>query len=80
MNNRRLTILQVLPQLGMGGAERVAVEGAEAVYLSGHRALIAAGAGPLASLATRAGAELVLLPLNTKNPLSIWRNVRRLEE
>jgi len=80
MNNRRLTILQVLPQLGMGGAERVAVEGAEAVHLSGHRALIAAGAGPLASLATRAGAELVLLPLNTKNPLSIWRNVRRLEE
>ena len=48
--------------------------------LSGHRSLIAAGAGPLAPLAARAGAELVLLPLNTKNPLSIWRNVRRLEE
>ncbi len=80
MNTRRLTILQVLPQLGMGGAERVAVEGAAAVHLSGHRALIAAAPGPLAALATRAGAELVRLPLDTKSPLGIWRNIRRLEE
>lgn len=71
MIKRRLTIFQVLPKLGQGGAERVAVEGAEAVHLSGHRALIAAEAGPLAALATRAGAELVLLPLNTKNPIGI---------
>jgi len=80
MTNRPLTILQVLPRLERGGAERVAVETAEAVRASGHVALIAAAPGPLDLLAKRAGAELVPLPLDTKNPFNIWRNISRLEK
>jgi glycosyltransferase involved in cell wall biosynthesis len=80
MINQRLAILQVLPQLDMGGAERVAIETAEAVHLSGHRALIAAEGGLLSRAAVRAGAELLQLPLATKNLVKIWRNVKRLEE
>jgi glycosyltransferase involved in cell wall biosynthesis len=80
MIDRRLTILQVLPRLDMGGAERVAIETAEAVHMSGHRALIAADAGLLSGAAARSGAELVQLPLATKNPLGIWRNIKRLEQ
>ncbi len=80
MIDRRLAILQVLPRLDMGGAERVAIETAEAVHMSGHRALIAAEGGLLSSAAARSGAELVQLPLATKNPLKIWRNIKRLEE
>ncbi len=79
MKDRRLTILQILPRLAMGGAERVAIETAEAIKSSGHRALIGAQSGPFAAAATRAGAELVTLPLATKNPFKIWRNIGRLE-
>ncbi|WP_297370515.1 glycosyltransferase family 4 protein [Acidocella sp.] len=79
MIDRRLTILQVLPRLAMGGAERVAIETAEAIKLSGHRALIAAASGPFDVAATRAGAALTALPLATKNPLKIWRNIKSLE-
>ncbi len=78
MNDRRLTILQILPRLDVGGAERVAIECAEAVSMSGHRALIAAEAGALHSMAQRARAEWMKLPLATKNPLKIWRNAGRL--
>ncbi len=72
------TILQVLPRLDYGGAERVVVEIAEAVHAAGHRSLIAAENGHLANAALRAGAELLPLPLATKNPLKIWHNTRKL--
>jgi glycosyltransferase involved in cell wall biosynthesis len=72
------TILQVLPRLDHGGAERVVVEIAEGLHAAGHRALIAAENGSLVNAALRAGAEIVPLPLATKNPLKIWRNTRKL--
>ncbi len=78
MNDRPLTILQVLPRLDTGGAERVAVEICEAVVAAGHLALIACETGPLAQAAFRAGAEIIELPLATKSPLAIRRNAGRL--
>jgi len=78
MMNARNTILQVLPRLDYGGAERVVVEIAEGLSAAGHRCLIAAETGHLANAALRAGAELLPLPLATKNPLKIWRNTRKL--
>jgi len=77
MITRPKTILQLLPRLDHGGAERVVVEIAEAVTQSGHRAIIAAEPGHLAGAAARAGAELVPLPLATKSPFKIWRNINR---
>ncbi|WP_298214785.1 glycosyltransferase family 4 protein [Acidocella sp.] len=78
MIDRPRTILQVLPRLDAGGAERVAIEIAAAARRAGHRALIAAGPGRLAPLAARAGAEVIPLDLSQKNPLSIWRNTKKL--
>jgi glycosyltransferase involved in cell wall biosynthesis len=74
----RATVLQVLPKLDTGGAERVAVEIAEALTNAGHRALIACDGGALTQAALRAGAEMVALPLHTKSPLAIRRNAGRL--
>lgn len=78
MIDRPRTILQVLPKLDAGGAERVAVEIAQAVRLAGHRSIIAAEDGHLSSSAARAGVELIHLNLSTKNPLKIWRNTKKL--
>jgi glycosyltransferase involved in cell wall biosynthesis len=76
--NKRATILQVLPKLDTGGAERVVVEIAEAVTRAGHRALIACDGGTLSQAALRAGAEIMPLKLDTKSPLAIRRNAGRL--
>lgn len=79
MIDRPITILQVLPKLDTGGAERVVIEIAEAVHNAGARALIACENGPLTNAALRAGAEILPLPLASKSPLTIRRNARRLE-
>ena len=78
MIDRPRTILQVLPKLDAGGAERVAIEIAEAVRLAGHRSIIAAEDGRLSGHAVRAGVELLHLNLSTKNPFKIWRNTKKL--
>jgi glycosyltransferase involved in cell wall biosynthesis len=78
MSDRRRTILQVLPRLDTGGAERVVVEITEALTGLGHRALIACDGGRLAQVALRAGAELVDMPLATKSPFQMRRNAGRL--
>jgi glycosyltransferase involved in cell wall biosynthesis len=78
MSDRRRTILQVLPRLDTGGAERVVVEITEALTGLGHRTLIACDGGRLAQVALRAGAELVAMPLATKSPFQMRRNAGRL--
>ncbi len=80
MIDRPITILQVLPKLDTGGAERVVVEICEAIQNCGHKALIAAEKGALSKAAQRTGAELIHLPLATKSPFTIRRNAKRLEK
>ena len=80
MIDRQKTILQILPKLDAGGAERVAIEIAEAVHQAGHRSLIVAEDGPLTHFAKRTGATVINLPLATKNILKIRRNSRKLNK
>ncbi|MEO0958988.1 MAG: hypothetical protein AAFY66_11095, partial [Pseudomonadota bacterium] len=76
---RPLTILQVVPRLGIGGVERGTLEIAEAVVEAGGRALVASEGGQLAARLIRSGAELVGMNAATKNPLNIWQNAGVLE-
>ncbi len=73
------TILQVLPTLGTGGAERGCVDVAAAVVRAGGYAAVASAGGPLEHELFRAGALHYPLPLNTKNPLRIRANIGRLQ-
>jgi glycosyltransferase involved in cell wall biosynthesis len=75
-----LTVLQVLPALRGGGVERGTVEMAEAITRAGGTALVASAGGRMARLVETAGGRNIALPLNTKNPLAIWRNAARLAE
>ncbi len=72
-------ILQVIPRLDTGGAERTVIEVAEAVTLAGGKALVAAEGGRLAGELEAAGGELIPFPAGAKNPLTILANARRLE-
>jgi glycosyltransferase involved in cell wall biosynthesis len=80
MIERPITILQVLPKLDTGGAERVVIEISEAIHATGHKVLIACAAGPLSAMARRAGAEIIEMPLDTKSPFKIRRNAGRLKK
>ena len=72
------TILQVVPELETGGAEITTMEMAEAIVKAGGRALVASEGGALESRIEAAGGEIVHLPVASKNPLTLWRNIGRL--
>lgn len=74
----KATMLQVLPALGPGGAERGTVEIAAALTQAGFGAVVASEGGALAHELARAGGRHVRLPLAAKSPLVIWRNAAAL--
>ncbi|MGH6719930.1 MAG: glycosyltransferase family 4 protein [Alphaproteobacteria bacterium] len=71
-------VLQVLPALDLGGAERGAVDVAKALARGGFRAAVASSGGRLVRELERAGARHVELPLDRRDPFTIQANVRRL--
>src|SRR3954471_4756668 len=75
---KQRTCLQVVPSLVTGGVERGTVDVAQALTQAGWRALVVSAGGPMVRELERAGARHITLPLNTKNPLAIRRNVEAL--
>ena len=62
-------VLQVIPRLVSGGAERGTVELTEALSAAGWQAYVASAGGPLERLVGRGGGTHLSLPLASKNPL-----------
>lgn len=77
---RPATILQIVPGLSTGGAERTAVDVAAALAARGHRALVASEGGPLEDELEDAGGIVLRFPAAVKNPVRILANARRLEQ
>jgi len=73
-------VLQVLPSLVTGGVERGTIDVARALIQSGGRAFVASAGGIMTAELKRAGATHIRLPMDAKNPLSLFKNVRRLEK
>ncbi|MGH7047213.1 MAG: glycosyltransferase family 4 protein [Stellaceae bacterium] len=71
-------VLQIVPSLVSGGAERGTVEMAAALTAAGWNAVVASSGGPLERDIARAGATHVTLPLASKNPLVMRRNAAAL--
>ncbi|HMN73276.1 MAG TPA: glycosyltransferase family 4 protein [Rhodoblastus sp.] len=72
------TVLQIIPELDSGGAERTTLEIAEALVRAGARALVAAQGGRLVGELQALGGEFHAFPAATKNPLAMAGNVRKL--
>jgi len=73
-------VLQVLPRLVTGGVERGTVEVAAALVAGGWKSVVASEGGPMVREIERAGALHVELPLASKNPVTLRRNVDRLAQ
>jgi glycosyltransferase involved in cell wall biosynthesis len=71
------TVLQVIPELEAGGAERTTIDMAEALAEVGARALVASTGGRLVSELQAKGGLWIPFPAKTKNPLAMALNVRR---
>jgi glycosyltransferase involved in cell wall biosynthesis len=74
----RPTVMQVLPALRQGGVERTSIEIASAVSEAGGRCIIVSAGGPMQYDVTRAKAEHITLPVDSKNPFIMYTNVFRL--
>ena len=74
----RMNILQVIPELNAGGAERTTLEVAQAIVEAGGRALVASEGGRLEAELAALGGELIRMPVASKNPFTAWRNAGRL--
>jgi len=72
------TVLQVVPELDAGGAERTAVEIAAAIVAAGGRALVASRGGRMEGALKAVGGEFIAMPAHAKNPATIWANAGRL--
>ncbi|MEM9739218.1 MAG: glycosyltransferase family 4 protein [Pseudomonadota bacterium] len=72
------TILQVIPELGAGGAERTVLEMAEAIIAAGGTALVVSGGGRLLNDLDLLGARHMTLNVKSKNPFVLRHNAARL--
>jgi len=72
------TVLQVIPRLDAGGAERTTIDIAGALVEAGARALVASEGGRLASDLQAVGGVLIPFPAAAKNPIAMFFNMRRL--
>ncbi len=71
-------ILQVIPALETGGAERTALDIGDAIVAKGWNSLIASSGGRMLDQLMASGNQHFPLPLNSKNPFTILRNGTRL--
>jgi glycosyltransferase involved in cell wall biosynthesis len=72
------TILQIIPALDAGGAERTTVDIAEGLASVGARALVATEGGRLVGELEAKGGAWRPFPANSKNPAAMLFNVARL--
>jgi len=71
-------VMQIVPSLVTGGAERGAVDVACALVAAGAKALVVSSGGPMVRELERGGALHVTMPVDSKNPFVMRANIDRL--
>jgi len=79
-DGRAPTILQVLPSLVTGGVERGTADVSTALVQAGWRSIVVSAGGTMVHEVERHGGVHVTLPVDSKNPLVMRRNIERLVE
>ncbi len=75
-----MNILQILPELNIGGVERGTVDLARALMANDHKAVVVSGGGRLVKQLDIVGARHYLLPVGRKSPFTMIKMVGRLCE
>lgn len=78
--SKKSVVLQVIPDLNTGGAERTTVDIAKAIIEAGSTAIVVSEGGRLVPELETLGATHIVLPVKSKNPITLWKNVGRLQK
>jgi len=73
-------ILQIVPTLNSGGAERSTIEIVAALAREGFRPLVASEGGRMVPELEASGGEWIRMPVNAKSPLALLANAQRLRD
>lgn len=69
----RLTIVQLIPALQSGGAERSTLEIGRALVQAGHRSVVISAGGRLVNQLVAEGSEHIALDIGRKSLATLWR-------
>lgn len=72
-------VMQVIPELGPGGAEQGCIDICAALTQSGAKAIVVSHGGNRVHDIARAGGIHIQLPVHSKNPVVMMRNVAKLK-
>ena len=72
-------ILQIIPELGPGGAEQGCIDIAAELKRAGAKAIVVSHGGNRIHELKRAGAMHIDLPVHSKNPVTMWKNIGRIK-
>jgi len=75
-----MNVLQIVPEMKMGGVETGTLDMSRALVSEGHRAWVISAGGPMANDLENAGVQHIQLPVNLKNPLRIWRLSKKIRK
>lgn len=73
-------VMQVIPALGAGGAEQGCIDVTAELVKAGAKALVVSNGGDRIHDIARAGGEHITLPVHSKNPIIMMRNIARLSK
>lgn len=68
-------VMQIIPSLGAGGAEQGCIDVAAELTRAGAKAIVVSHGGSRVPELARAGATHINLPVDSKNPVVMWRNI-----
>lgn len=74
-----MKILQLIPQLEVGGVETGTLDVAQGLVQRGHEALVVSHGGVLVPRLESLGGRHIALPVHRKHPWTVWRTARDLE-
>lgn len=77
-NGKKPVVMQIIPELGQGGAEQGCIDVASALMKEGAQAIVVSNGGFRIHELQRFGATHINLPVHSKNPLVMAGNVGRL--
>ncbi|MAS87512.1 MAG: glycosyl transferase [Micavibrio sp.] len=80
MSKDQPVIIQIIPELGTGGAEQGTIDVAAELVRAGSKAIVISQGGSRVHELKRIGAIHIDLPVASKNPLTIWQNIKRIED
>jgi len=79
-HQKQLTIMQIIPELGIGGAEQGCIDIAAEIVKSGAKSIVVSNGGSRVPDLLRIKSEHINMPVHSKNPLTIRRNIKRLKK